>query len=156
MRLKTHSVHKAWGWWQWPHQVGQGAYKGDSEEGKRDSSMHSNSTSCWQLGHIQSWSHLGWIEVLLKRPGGISWEQNKRFPAWCEHSWPLSFMSRWCEWLFDSLDSRMTLGYQKGYCSCPKLLNTPAIPFSKYPRNTLGSIRYLLTCDWVLLMSKTT
>jgi len=32
----------------------------------------------------------------------------------------------------------------EGYCSWPKLLNTPTIPLSGYPRNTLGSITYLL------------
>jgi hypothetical protein len=31
-----------------------------------------------------------------------------------------------------------------GYCSLPKLLNTLIIPFSGYPKNTLGSITYLL------------
>jgi hypothetical protein len=32
----------------------------------------------------------------------------------------------------------------KGYCLCPKLLNTHAIPLTGYPRNTLSSITYLL------------
>jgi len=32
----------------------------------------------------------------------------------------------------------------KGYCSWPKLLNTPTIPLTWYPINTLGSITYLL------------
>jgi hypothetical protein len=32
----------------------------------------------------------------------------------------------------------------KGYCLCPKLLNTHAIPLARYLRNTLGSITYLL------------
>jgi hypothetical protein len=32
----------------------------------------------------------------------------------------------------------------KGYCSWPKLLNTPTIPLSSYPRNTFNSITYLL------------
>jgi hypothetical protein len=32
----------------------------------------------------------------------------------------------------------------EGYYSCPNLLNTLAIPFVGYPRNTLGSITYLL------------
>jgi len=32
----------------------------------------------------------------------------------------------------------------EGYCSWPKLLNTPTISLSSYPKNTLGSITYLL------------
>jgi hypothetical protein len=32
----------------------------------------------------------------------------------------------------------------EGYCSCPKLFNTLAIPLAMYPKNTLGSITYLL------------
>jgi hypothetical protein len=31
----------------------------------------------------------------------------------------------------------------KGYYSYPELLNTPAIPFIRYPKNTLDSITYL-------------
>jgi hypothetical protein len=38
----------------------------------------------------------------------------------------------------------------KGYCSCPKLFNTPTIPHTRYPRNTLGSITYLLKLGRVL------
>jgi len=34
--------------------------------------------------------------------------------------------------------------------SYPKKLNEHAIPLSRYPRNTLGSITYLLTCGGVL------
>jgi hypothetical protein len=32
----------------------------------------------------------------------------------------------------------------EGYCSWPKLLNTPTIPFSSYPKNKMGSITYIL------------
>jgi hypothetical protein len=32
----------------------------------------------------------------------------------------------------------------KGYYSWPKLFNTPTIPFTWYPINTLGSITYFL------------
>jgi len=32
----------------------------------------------------------------------------------------------------------------EGYCSWPKLFNTPAIPLSGYPKNTLDSITFLL------------
>jgi hypothetical protein len=38
------------------------------------------------------------------------------------------------------------------YCSWPKLFNTPAIPLLGYPKNTLGSITYLLKLGRVLLM----
>ncbi len=37
----------------------------------------------------------------------------------------------------------MGLCYWKGICSCPKLLNTHAIPCVKNPMNTLGSIKYI-------------
>jgi hypothetical protein len=39
------------------------------------------------------------------------------------------------------MDGSMLLG---GYYSWPKLLNTPTIPLLGYPKNTLGSITYLL------------
>jgi hypothetical protein len=32
----------------------------------------------------------------------------------------------------------------EGYCSWPKLFNTFVIPFAGHPKNTLGSITYLL------------
>jgi len=32
----------------------------------------------------------------------------------------------------------------EGYCSWPKLFNTPTIPLLGYPINTLGSITYFL------------
>jgi len=38
----------------------------------------------------------------------------------------------------------------KGYCSCPKLFNTPAIPLVRYPINTLGTITYILKLGRVL------
>jgi hypothetical protein len=38
----------------------------------------------------------------------------------------------------------------EGYCSCPKLLNTPAIPLTMYPKNTLGSITYILKLGKIL------
>jgi len=38
----------------------------------------------------------------------------------------------------------------EGYCSRPKLFNTPTIPHTRYPRNTLGSITYLLKFGRVL------
>ncbi len=31
----------------------------------------------------------------------------------------------------------------EGYCSCPKRLNEHALPFSRYPKNRLGSIPYI-------------
>jgi hypothetical protein len=36
------------------------------------------------------------------------------------------------------------------YCSCTKLLNTPTIPLVGYPKNTLGSITYILKLGGVL------
>jgi hypothetical protein len=38
----------------------------------------------------------------------------------------------------------------EGYCSCLEGLNKHAIPFLGYPKNTLGSITYLLTHGRVL------
>jgi hypothetical protein len=38
----------------------------------------------------------------------------------------------------------------EGYCSCPKLFNTLAIPLARYPKNTLGSTTYLLKVGRVL------
>jgi hypothetical protein len=38
----------------------------------------------------------------------------------------------------------------EGYYSCPKLLNTPTLPLTWYPKNTLGSITYLLKCGGAL------
>jgi len=38
----------------------------------------------------------------------------------------------------------------EGYYSWPKLFNTFAIPFARYPRNTLGSITYFLKLEGVL------
>jgi hypothetical protein len=41
------------------------------------------------------------------------------------------------------------------YCSWPKLLNTLRIPFSGYPRNTLGSITYFLKVEgYFIALSK--
>jgi hypothetical protein len=37
----------------------------------------------------------------------------------------------------------------EGCCSWPNLLNTLIIPFSTYPKNTLGSITYLLKFEGV-------
>jgi hypothetical protein len=37
----------------------------------------------------------------------------------------------------------------EGCCPWPKLLNTFIIPFSTYPKNTLGSITYLLKHEGV-------
>jgi hypothetical protein len=36
------------------------------------------------------------------------------------------------------------------YCSCPKLFNTPIIPFVGYPKNTLGFITYIFKLEGVL------
>jgi hypothetical protein len=36
------------------------------------------------------------------------------------------------------------------YCSCPKLFDTPTIPIVGYPKNTLGSITYILKLEDVL------
>jgi len=38
----------------------------------------------------------------------------------------------------------------KGYCSCPQLLNSHALPLSWYPIKPLGSIKYLLEFGRVL------
>jgi hypothetical protein len=38
----------------------------------------------------------------------------------------------------------------EGYCSCPKRLNERAIHLSRYPKNMLGPITYLLKCGRVL------
>ncbi len=38
----------------------------------------------------------------------------------------------------------MGVHYWKGICSWPKLLNKLTIPLSSYPRNTLGSITYIM------------
>jgi hypothetical protein len=40
--------------------------------------------------------------------------------------------------------------FLEGYCSCPKLLNTPTLPLTWYPRNTLGSITYILKLGGIL------
>jgi len=40
--------------------------------------------------------------------------------------------------------------FLEGYCSCPKLLNTPTIPQTRYLENTLGSMTYLLKLGGVL------
>jgi hypothetical protein len=46
--------------------------------------------------------------------------------------------------------------FLKEYCSCPKLLNTLAIPLARYLRNTLGSITYILKLGRVLhILTKT-
>jgi hypothetical protein len=37
----------------------------------------------------------------------------------------------------------------EGYCSYPKLLNTFTIPLARYPRNSLGSITYLLKFEGI-------
>jgi hypothetical protein len=39
----------------------------------------------------------------------------------------------------------------EGYSSWPKLFNTYVIPFARYPKNTLGSIPYLLKLGGVFL-----
>jgi hypothetical protein len=38
----------------------------------------------------------------------------------------------------------------EGYYSWPKLFNTSTIPFIGYPKNTLGSITYILKLEGVL------
>jgi hypothetical protein len=38
----------------------------------------------------------------------------------------------------------------EGYCACPKLFNTPAIPIVGYLKNTLGTITYLLKLGRIL------
>jgi len=38
----------------------------------------------------------------------------------------------------------------EGYYSCPKRLNEHAIPLARYPRNTLGSITYILKLGGIL------
>jgi len=38
----------------------------------------------------------------------------------------------------------------EGYCSCPKLFNSHALPLSRYPINPSGSITYLLEFEGLL------
>jgi hypothetical protein len=39
------------------------------------------------------------------------------------------------------------MSFLEGYSSCPKLFNTLAIPYTRYPKNTLGSITDLLKLE---------
>jgi len=59
-----------------------------------------------------------------------------QYPHWAtlETPWAELFWSRLLE----------------GYCSCSKKFNEHAIPLSKYPKNTLGSITYLLKLGKVI------
>jgi hypothetical protein len=78
---------------------------------------------------------LGSITYLLKL-GKVLHSPTKTYKG-CNTLNGLHYKHQWAE----SFCSRLL----KGNYSCPKKLNEHALPLPRYPKNTLGSITYLLT-----------
>jgi len=52
---------------------------------------------------------------------------------------------------YSVIEHQRSMSLLEGYCSCPKLLYTLAIPHVRYPINTLGSTTYILKFGRILL-----